>query len=130
MEREAGSEVNEGKLKINLQKLKDYTEHEMAAWPNGKALDYESRDCRFDPCCGHYISSFFASLASSLVSLIYSLLTEKDHGKFLFTHGSWGGGGIANVRMVLPNVRGDCGDCQVCIIFFESPEVGMLLIYR
>ena len=19
-------------------------------WPNGKALDYESRDCRFDPC--------------------------------------------------------------------------------
>jgi hypothetical protein len=22
----------------------------MGAWPNGKALDYESRDCRFDPC--------------------------------------------------------------------------------
>ncbi|EHK96059.1 hypothetical protein M7I_8255 [Glarea lozoyensis 74030] len=21
-----------------------------ACWPNGKALDYESRDCRFDPC--------------------------------------------------------------------------------
>ncbi len=28
-----------------------------AGWPNGKALDYESRDCRFDPCVGH---SFFA----------------------------------------------------------------------
>ncbi|KAJ5698905.1 hypothetical protein N7462_000910, partial [Penicillium macrosclerotiorum] len=24
-----------------------------AGWPNGKALDYESRDCRFDPCVGH-----------------------------------------------------------------------------
>ncbi|KOS48535.1 hypothetical protein ACN38_g495 [Penicillium nordicum] len=24
----------------------------MAGWPNGKALDYESRDCRFDPCVG------------------------------------------------------------------------------
>ncbi|RAL10729.1 uncharacterized protein BO97DRAFT_455191 [Aspergillus homomorphus CBS 101889] len=23
-----------------------------ACWPNGKALDYESRDCRFEPCCG------------------------------------------------------------------------------
>ena len=23
-----------------------------AGWPNGKALDYESRDCRFDPCVG------------------------------------------------------------------------------
>ena len=22
----------------------------MVTWPNGKALDYESRDCRFDPC--------------------------------------------------------------------------------
>ncbi|KAJ5865349.1 uncharacterized protein N7529_007265 [Penicillium soppii] len=25
-----------------------------AGWPNGKALDYESRDCRFDPCVGQY----------------------------------------------------------------------------
>jgi hypothetical protein len=25
------------------------------AWPNGKALDYESRDCRFDPCRAHII---------------------------------------------------------------------------
>jgi hypothetical protein len=25
----------------------------VACWPNGKALDYESRDCRFDPCVGH-----------------------------------------------------------------------------
>ena len=24
----------------------------LACWPNGKALDYESRDCRFDPCVG------------------------------------------------------------------------------
>ena len=27
-----------------------------AGWPNGKALDYESRDCRFDPCVGHFFS--------------------------------------------------------------------------
>ena len=26
--------------------------HEMACWPNGKASDYESGDCRFDPCVG------------------------------------------------------------------------------
>ena len=26
--------------------------HVQAGWPNGKALDYESRDCRFDPCVG------------------------------------------------------------------------------
>ncbi|KAJ5437445.1 hypothetical protein N7445_005989 [Penicillium cf. griseofulvum] len=25
-----------------------------AGWPNGKALDYESRDCRFDPCVGQF----------------------------------------------------------------------------
>ena len=25
----------------------------MVGWPNGKALDYESRDCRFDPCVDH-----------------------------------------------------------------------------
>jgi hypothetical protein len=26
----------------------------MVAWPNGKALDYELRDSRFDPWCDHY----------------------------------------------------------------------------
>lgn len=25
----------------------------MASWPNGKALDYESRDCMFESCRGH-----------------------------------------------------------------------------
>ena len=29
-----------------------------AGWPNGKALDYESRDCRFDPCVGHFFDAF------------------------------------------------------------------------
>ena len=32
-----------------------------AGWPNGKALDYESRDCRFDPCVGHSFCFFFSS---------------------------------------------------------------------
>jgi hypothetical protein len=26
-------------------------------WPNGKALDYETRDCRFDPCVDHSFAS-------------------------------------------------------------------------
>ena len=30
-----------------------------AGWPNGKALDYESRDCRFDPCVGHFFLPFY-----------------------------------------------------------------------
>jgi hypothetical protein len=25
-------------------------QQQQVGWPNGKALDYESRDCRFDPC--------------------------------------------------------------------------------
>jgi hypothetical protein len=29
--------------------------HQLGAWPNGKALDYESRDCRFDPCRAHLL---------------------------------------------------------------------------
>ena len=35
----------------------------MAAWRNGIASDYESGDCRFDPCGGHLI--FFCSLGRS-----------------------------------------------------------------
>ena len=27
-------------------------------WPNGKALGYEPRDCRFDPCLDHFLSCF------------------------------------------------------------------------
>ena len=34
-------------------------QEELAGWPNGKALDYESRDCRFDPCVGHSFFVFF-----------------------------------------------------------------------
>ena len=30
-----------------------------ADWPNGKALDYESRDCRFDPCVGQIVHCTF-----------------------------------------------------------------------
>ena len=35
-----------------------------AGWPNGKALDYESRDCRFDPCVGQnfLFSSFLCGI--------------------------------------------------------------------
>ncbi|KOS48444.1 hypothetical protein ACN38_g612 [Penicillium nordicum] len=58
----------------------------MAGWPNGKALDYESRDCRFDPCVGHY---FFL-----LLETIYHILVfapwQGNHTcvvQFFFDHG-------------------------------------------
>jgi hypothetical protein len=35
-------------------------------WPNGKALDYESRDCRFDPCVDHSFA-FFLLIAKFLL---------------------------------------------------------------
>ena len=39
------------------------TFHKLVAWPNGKALDYESRDSRFDPWRDHFaISSFGGEL--------------------------------------------------------------------
>jgi hypothetical protein len=31
---------------------------QQVGWPNGKALDYESRDCRFDPCVDQHNTSF------------------------------------------------------------------------
>ena len=38
-----------------------------AGWPNGKALDYESRDCRFDPCVGHSITTIIVMVVPSFV---------------------------------------------------------------
>ena len=37
----------------SVYKALEMAKNEQAGWPNGKALDYESRDCRFDPCVGH-----------------------------------------------------------------------------
>jgi hypothetical protein len=39
----------------------------MAAWRNGIASDYESGDCRFDPCGGHYFFELYFSLFFSLL---------------------------------------------------------------
>ena len=44
--------------------MKKYLENQlgsqkMVCWPNGKASDYESGDCRFDPCVDHYHFFFF-----------------------------------------------------------------------
>jgi hypothetical protein len=38
-------------------------------WPNGKALDYESRDCRFDPCVDHSITTVAMVVVLSIVLL-------------------------------------------------------------
>jgi hypothetical protein len=41
-----------------------------AGWPNGKALDYESRDCRFDPCVGHSTTTITIMVVLLLFCLI------------------------------------------------------------
>ena len=38
--------------------------YQLACWPNGKALDYGSRDCRFESCVGHSFL-LFCFVASS-----------------------------------------------------------------
>ncbi|KAJ5934530.1 hypothetical protein N7466_004077, partial [Penicillium verhagenii] len=44
--------------------------YKTAGWPNGKALDYESRDCRFDPCVGQSFCVFvFVSFSSNIFLL-------------------------------------------------------------
>ena len=32
---------------------------QLACWPNGKALDYGSRDCRFESCVGQFFFAFY-----------------------------------------------------------------------
>ena len=51
----------------------------MAGWPNGKALDYESRDCRFDPCVGQN-KLFFPGrpIAPSLQELLVRRRKERE----------------------------------------------------
>ena len=49
----------------------------MAAWRNGIASDYESGDCRFDPCGGHNSSLkgvFFAAQLIETGNLVLLLL--------------------------------------------------------
>lgn len=59
--------------------------HQMACWPNGKASDYESGDCRFEPCVGHSFCLFFffnfkkASFLS-LVSSEFEGIIDTDVG--------------------------------------------------
>ncbi|PLB43193.1 hypothetical protein P170DRAFT_441653 [Aspergillus steynii IBT 23096] len=50
-----------------------------AGWPNGKALDYESRDCRFDPCVGQYFLLF-----------VFCLLVGLGDIFICFFAGGWG----------------------------------------
>ncbi len=52
-----------------------------ACWPNGKALDYESRDCRFDPCVGHLFS---ITTDEVVIRVLVFLVAESGWG------GRWG----------------------------------------
>ncbi|KUM67036.1 hypothetical protein ACN42_g45 [Penicillium freii] len=55
-----------------------------AGWPNGKALDYESRDCRFDPCVGHFFFSFhFLFYLSMRVLFVYDQRLSWHYLRFL-----------------------------------------------
>ena len=54
----------------------NYTHTSTANWPNGKALDYESRDCRFDPCVGHLQKSL---TCLSVWPHNINLVLEKPH---------------------------------------------------
>lgn len=47
------------------------TSNHRAGWPNGKALDFGSRDCRFDPCVGHHFCPSFLLINLVTVSLTY-----------------------------------------------------------
>ena len=47
-------------------------------WPNGKALDYESRDCRFDPCVDQHSSSFKRSFSFALLHAADSDCTSSQ----------------------------------------------------
>ncbi|KAJ5930970.1 hypothetical protein N7466_006463 [Penicillium verhagenii] len=50
-----------------------------AGWPNGKALDYESRDCRFDPCVGQFFLSFLLSFERrSIFRDVFCHRTDED----------------------------------------------------
>jgi hypothetical protein len=63
-------------MKLLLDLHKDLEKHKFsisdsfinkAGWPNGKALDYESRDCRFDPCVGHSVTIIATMVEFSFV---------------------------------------------------------------
>src|SRR6267142_2591820 len=48
-----------------------------AAWRNGIASDYESGDCRFDPCGGHFFNLLcHASLHKHILFLLVSFICD------------------------------------------------------
>ena len=47
------------------------SEYFEAAWRNGIASDYESGDCRFDPCGGHCIFFLFSFFGPDPLTNIY-----------------------------------------------------------
>ena len=54
---------------------------QMDLWPNGKALDYESRDSRFDPEQVH-----FFPLPYFFVSLDFPAIRDRRGSKFSPSH--------------------------------------------
>ncbi|PYI04400.1 hypothetical protein BO78DRAFT_171323 [Aspergillus sclerotiicarbonarius CBS 121057] len=50
-----------------------------AGWPNGKALDYGSRDCRFESCVGHSFLFFVPPSKSPDLLHSPSNIQPTDH---------------------------------------------------
>jgi hypothetical protein len=55
-------------------------------WPNGKALDYESRDCRFDPCVDHVIVVLYSSTTFSCCHIHFCHLLMSCESFGIFAH--------------------------------------------
>jgi hypothetical protein len=56
-------------LKVHIPFFFYHFNNNKAGWPNGKALDYESRDCRFDPCVGQ-LAAYHCSINSDTILLL------------------------------------------------------------
>jgi hypothetical protein len=80
-----------------------------AGWPNGKALDYESRDCRFDPCVGQYFCYLlFCWLCNGpkmvAGSKVVPGLIEREGGRWVadFNFGGFAGSVMAQKWLPVP----------------------------
>jgi hypothetical protein len=49
-------------ISFSLDQTNTTSSQQMVYWPNGKASDYESGDCRFDPCIDHTLLLYHAYL--------------------------------------------------------------------
>ena len=102
-------------------------------WPNGKALDYESRDCRFDPCVDQHPSSFhlkefpFCSFCMHHTTMMCKTLMvshEPPEGSVMEQHGFWTASPQCFAKVARP------GHCFVHFSILEAERVGVDRLIR